>query len=564
MHHSYNDRRYLIPFRSALLPHIFTDVLVIGSGVAGLQAALTAASHSEVICVTKGDAAESNTFYAQGGIAAVLGEHGQEGDDSIEDHIRDTLSAGGDLCEERTVRRIVEEANDAIEELLQLGIHFDRDDAGKFRLGREGGHSTHRILHSEGDATGRAFVKTLTDAVRSNEKIRLFDQCRVLDLITEGDRGSRCLGAITHHQKYGLQIIWAKATILAAGGCGQVYRETTNPSVATGDGITAAFRAGAKVADLEFMQFHPTTLYVAGAGRALISEAVRGEGAYLVDRNGHRFMQGVHKLAELAPRDIVSRAILDHIASTNNSHAFLDARHIGTERFTARFPRITQLLNRFDLDPGRDLIPIHPSAHYMIGGVWVDELTRTNLSGLYACGEAACTGLHGANRLASNSLLEGLVCGRVAGRQCEEMMEMSQSMPTKIVSDIRPSDRSGLDVSDVRSSLASVMWRQVGIVRNGERLEEVNEMFDFWARYMLDKIFDEHSGWEVQNLLFCGALMTRAAVWRNESRGTHFRSDYPKPSSVHRAHNVWTVGESDPESVRVDSVDVSRELAGSS
>jgi len=541
MHPTFDERRYLIPFRAVLLPQIFTDVLVIGSGAAGLRAALTAAEHSDVIVLAKAEAERSNTSWAQGGIAAVLdADH-----DSLEAHVRNTLDAGAGLCDEAAVRRVVTEGPDRIDELIELGIRLDRDPDGKLALGREGGHTAHRIVHADGDATGRELTRTLLEATVANDRVRLFERCFALDLVTEGEPGSRCVGAVTHHPKYGLQVIWARATILASGGCGQVYRETTNANVATGDGIAMAFRAGATLADMEFEQFHPTTLYIAGASRALISEAVRGEGAYLVNREGQRFMPDVHELAELAPRDVVSRAILDQLANYPGAQVFLDARHIGA-RFDDRFPGIAKLLRQFELDPAENLIPVRPAMHYMIGGVRVDDSARTNLPGLYACGEAACTGLHGANRLASNSLLEGLVFGEVAGRTAEEMAHHPGTAPIRIVSDIPISDRSELDVADVRSSLRSVMWRHVGIERAGGRIDEIAEMIDFWARYTMDKIFDERTGWELQNALFIGALVTRAARWRVESRGTHYRTDFPHPDDDLRVRAHWTAGQSEP------------------
>ncbi len=552
MHAAFDERRYLIPFRATLLPQIFTDTLVIGAGVAGLRAAAAAAEHGEVIVAAKAEVKLSNTFWAQGGISAVVGA-----EDRFESHVQDTLVAGAGLCDEPVVRSVVEQGPARIRELIEWGMRFDRAapgaDAGSestpdgMALGREGGHSAARILHSNGDATGRELALTLERHVRKNADIRLFENCFVLDLITLDGGAPHCVGAITHHPKYGLQVIWASATILASGGAGQLYRESTNPSVATGDGLAMAYRAGARLADMAFMQFHPTTLYIAGASRSLITEAVRGEGALLVDRNGYRFMPDQHPLAELAPRDIVTRCILEQMAKTNFSHVFLDARHIGSQRFSQRFPGIFELLRKFEIDPGKDLIPIHPSAHYMIGGVRTDDFGRTNIRGLYACGEASCTGLHGANRLASNSLLEGLVHGQTVGQACAEMSTGSQPAPAKVISDIRPSDRSELDLADVRSSLRSVMWRHVGIERDGARLREVSEMFAFWARYTLDKIFDDRSGWEVQNMLLVGALMTRAALWRCESRGTHFRVDFPEQSDAFHVHDNWQRGLSEPE-----------------
>ena len=545
MHPIFDERRYLIPFRATLLPQIFTDTLVVGAGVAGLRAALEAAEFGDVIVAGKGEIKHSSTYWAQGGIAAVL-----DGCDSIDAHMQDTMTAGAGLCDEPVVRLVVEEGPASIEELEKLGMPLDMAGDG-YALGREGGHSKHRIVHTNGDATGKALSQTLDAATRQHERIRRFDRCFVLDIITlDTESGAQqCLGAITHHPRYGLQVIWAKSTILAAGGCGMVFRESTNPNVATGDALAMAYRAGAELQDLAFMQFHPTTLYIAGASRALITEAVRGEGATLIDRDGQRFMPDYDERAELAPRDVVSRCILKHLAKTGTTHVFLDARHL--TGFAERFPGIHQLLGKFELDAATQPIPVHPSAHYYIGGVRTDIDGRSSIPGLFACGEASCTGLHGANRLASNSLLEGLVFGRRAGAAAGQRVasHTNGSGPVKVISDIRPSDRSELDLADVRSSLRSVMWRHVGIEREGDRLAEVAEMFDFWSRYTLDKIFDDRAGWEVQNLLYTGALITRAARWRQESRGTHHRTDCPKPSDAYRLHDVWQRGQPEPERV---------------
>jgi L-aspartate oxidase len=541
-----DDRRYLIPFRATLLPQIFTDTLVIGGGVAGLRAAIAAQQHGDVIVAAKGGIKDSNTYLAQGGVSVVVDEQ-----DSVEEHVQDTLVAGVGLCDEPIVRQVALAARARIDELVGWGMRLDRVE-GRLALGREGGHSHPRIIHADGDATGRELAITLDRHVRSLDHVRLFDHCFVLDLITLDGSPPQCLGAITHHPKYGLQVIWARATILTTGGCGQVYRESTNPNASTGDGLAMAFRAGAELADLEFMQFHPTTLYIAGASRSLISEAVRGEGATLIDRHGHRFMPDYDQRGELAPRDIVSRSILKQMAATNHTNVYLDVRHLGIERFAKRFPGIYELLKQFDIDPATQAIPIHPSAHYMVGGVRTDDHGRTNIQGLYAAGEAACTGLHGANRLASNSLLEGLVFGEIVGRICAEQTSSDNAhSPVKVISDIRPSDRSELDLADVRSSLRSVMWRHVGIERQGERLNEVAEMFDFWARYTLDKIFDDRTGWEVQNLLTVGSLITRAASWRKESRGCHYRLDCPEAQDTLRVHDIWKRGEVEPTSVAV-------------
>ncbi|QOJ01685.1 MAG: L-aspartate oxidase [Phycisphaeraceae bacterium] len=546
------ERRYLIPFRSSLLPQIFTDTLVIGAGAAGLRAAIAAREHGEVIVLAKGDLKSTNTAWAQGGVAAAWDEADTPGD-----HVRDTLEAGAGLCDADAVGLIAGAARARIEELLSWGMRFDRDGAGRVLLGREGGHGVSRILHAMGDETGRELQRCLTERARSLEGVRLFEQCFALDLITpNGEPGSPVMGAITFHPKHRLQIIWAKATILASGGTGTLYRESTNPPGATADGLAMAYRAGATLADMAFVQFHPTCLYLPGAARALISEAVRGAGAYLLDASGRRFMLDAHPLAELAPRDVVARAIVRQIARQGGSHVLLDCRHI--PGVAERFPALAATTARFDLDPAKDLIPVHPAHHYMIGGVRTDLSGRTDVPGLYAAGEAASCGLHGANRLASNSLLEGLVMGEVAGRVCAEMKEparegtppgfggVGRSAPVPVVSDIRLSDHGELDLADVRSSLRWAVWRNIGIERSGPRLKDVVHMLDFWARYTLDKIFDDPEGWEVQNMLLVASLVARSALWREESRGSHTRTDFPSTESRFAVHDLWRRGREGP------------------
>ncbi len=545
-------RRYLIPFKAARLPQQFTDVLVVGGGVAGLRAALAASSGgADVVLLTKDTVDESNTWYAQGGIAAVL-----QPLDSLESHVRDTETVGCGLCDAAAVRIVINEGPRRVLELLDWGANFDKASADSgnahgLAYGLEGGHSFARIVHAYGDATGRELAQTLIRTVRSRENIRVVERSFVVDLLTEdaaGGQPARCVGVVTLFDGR-VQVIWAKRTVLASGGAGQLFRESTNPKIATADGHAMAYRAGARLQDMEMVQFHPTTLYVAGSSRALITEAVRGEGAYLVDRNGYRFMKDYHAQGELAPRDVVSRAIVEQIRKTHFTHVYLDVRHLPTAAFRDRFPSLARLVDQFEIDVAKDPIPIHPAAHYMIGGVDADEHGRTSLAGLYAVGEAACSGLHGANRLASNSLLEGLAFGARAGEHAAEAArEVTAPFPLGLESKVPPSVKTELDVTDVKSSLRSVMWRNVGIERDGDRLTETREIVAFWSRYVMDKTFRPETlgpeaavaGWELQNLLTVAFLVTTAAYSRTESRGAHYRLDYPAREDDHwRLHLLW-------------------------
>jgi L-aspartate oxidase len=543
------DRPLLIPFRSSLLPQIFCDTVVVGSGVAGLRTSIELADRGDVILLAKEALDLSNTSWAQGGIAAALAP-----DDTIDGHVADTLEAGAGLCEPEAVRALVEQGADEVRRLLSWGMRVDRDAAGAPQLGLEGGHHHHRILHTDGDATGTELARCLIERARQASRLRIFDRCFALDVLVDTRGGRRrAAGVLTWHPRHGLQILWARAIVLATGGCGQLWRETSNPRVATGDGVAMAWRAGATLADLEFMQFHPTTLYVAGAPRHLISEAVRGEGAQLVDRQGRSIMEGVHELGSLATRDIVSRAIMHHLARSGESHALLDARGMGSDGFRTRFPGLARMLSGYGLDAGRDLIPVHPAAHYFVGGVRTDLDGRTDLPGLYACGEVAATGVHGANRLASNSLLEGLVFGARVARAIEAD-DLPQAGPFAIVHEVETSERGELDLSDIRSSLRSAMWRNVGIERSGTRLQDVLGMFEFWNRYALERVFDSPEGWELQNLLTLGRQVTRSALARAESRGTHARTDFPGTLDSMRMHLAWRRGVATPRVVPVGAL----------
>ena len=542
MFEAITQRRYLIPFKAARLPQQFTDVLVIGGGVAGLRAAIAAADEgAEVLVVTKDTIDQSNTWYAQGGIAAVL-----QPADSYQSHVDDTEKGGAGLCDHEAVKVVIEEGPQRVLELLEWGANFDKQAGNPHGLAftREGGHSFARILHAYGDATGKELAQTLIRTVRGRDSIRLSESTFVIDLITED---ARCLGALVLINGL-VNLIWAKRTVLASGGAGQLYRETTNPKIATADGQAMAYRAGATLQDMEMVQFHPTTLYVAGSSRALITEAVRGEGAYLVDRNGQRFMPEYHEMAELAPRDVVSRAIVNQIRKTHFTHVFLDVRHLPAVEFRERFPQLAQLTDEFEINVSKELIPVHPAAHYMIGGVDADLLGKTSLNGLYAVGEAGCSGLHGANRLGSNSLLEGLAFGARAGADAARGVRQNEiEFPLSLEHRVPPSTKTELDIADVKSSLRSVMWRNVGIEREGDRLDETREIIAFWSRYVMDKTFNAatlgpaaSAGWELQNMLTVCSLITSAAYTRTESRGAHYRMDYPQRDDTHwRLHLLW-------------------------
>ncbi len=514
------SRRYLVEVDTSSTQQIFTDCLVVGAGIAGLRAAIEAAENCKVIVVCKGKLDESNTWKAQGGVASVI-----EKKDSFESHISDTIKTGCGLADEGVVDMVIRQGPELIEQLIRWGAGFDKS-AGHLTATIEGGHSHNRIIHAHGDETGRIIAETLIKIAKQRQNIKIVENFFAIDLLCNDE--NKCSGIIGQ-DKRGRQIIWAAKTILATGGAGKLYRETTNPDVATADGIAMAWRAGAVLQDLEFLQFHPTTLYVAGASRALITEALRGEGAILRDAKGRAFMKEYHKDAELAPRDVVSRACLMQMLKTKSTHIYLDVRHLDKKYVAKRFPHIFELCESFDINIGSDLIPVRPSAHYIIGGVKTDRSAKTSIKNLYACGEAAATGLHGANRLASNSLLEGLVFGRAAGIDaCEKIRAKKiRARAFAIEQKIPHSNRTLLDTDDVRNSLRALMWRNVGITRKARPLIEAQEIIRFWQRYVMDKTFDSPAGWECQNMLSVSLLMARCAQLRRESRGVHFRGDFP-------------------------------------
>jgi L-aspartate oxidase len=518
-------RRYLVQFGPKQTQHLFTDILVIGGGIAGLRAALEVPPELSVLVVTKDNIKQSNSSYAQGGIAGVL-----SAEDRFENHIEDTLTAGAGLCDRPVVELVVREAPNQINDLVRWGTHFDEED-GRLALTREGGHSHRRIVHALGDATGHEVMRAIIERALRAPNVTVWDRTFTVDLLThEG----ACAGAVMYRPRQDQLLVWAKQTILASGGAGMVYRETTNPPVATGDGMAAAYRAGADLRDMEFMQFHPTVLYVAGSSRFLISEAVRGEGAYLRDKNGVRFMPAEDPRAELAPRDVVAQAIVRCMDRTQHPNVYLDLSHLDPARVRQRFPGIDQVCRGLGLDITRDPIPVRPGAHYMIGGVTVDDRGRTTVPGLWAAGEVTSSGLHGANRLASNSLLEGLVfgaaCGRGAAEAAARLPDTFTAPPLR--SAFEPETAGELDVADITNSLRSLMVRKMGIVRDREGLREAERHVAFWCRYVLAREFDARDGWELQNLLTIARLMIGAALQREESRGVHFRSDFPRRDDV--------------------------------
>lgn len=518
--------RYLVPFHPKRVPHRFADVLIIGGGVAGLRAAIAARPDQSVVVITKGSLRLSNSAWAQGGIASVL-----DPEDRFEDHITDTLNAGGELCDRDVVEMVVRDAPHRIQELIDWGTHFD-EQSGELELGREGGHSHHRIVHALGDATGKEVMRAIIERATKLRNVETWENAFTLDLLTHEDA---CRGALVWNPQHGKTFVWAKQTILCTGGAGQLYRETTNPEVATGDGLAAAYRAGAELRDMEFMQFHPTVLYIAGSSRNLITEAMRGEGAKLIDRTGHRFMPEYDPRGELAPRDVVSRAIVTQMEKTRHPNVYLDMSHLDAAKVRARFPGIAAICAEFGIDIARDPIPVRPGAHYMIGGVTVDRQGRTTLPGLWAAGEVTSSGLHGANRLASNSLLEGLVYGAYTGEGASQtaaaMADNYQAVPLE--NPRSPEHGEPLDLVDIRNSLKSLMWRNAGVRRDREGLLEAQENIDRWCSYVLARQFADPQGWELQNLLTVARIVIAAALEREETRGVHLRTDFPQTDNEH-------------------------------
>ncbi|MEV8048423.1 L-aspartate oxidase [Streptomyces bacillaris] len=523
---------------------IDADVVVVGSGVAGLTTALRcAAAGLDTVVVTKARLDDGSTRWAQGGIAAALGEG-----DTPEQHLADTLVAGAGLCDEEAVRTLVTEGPDAVRRLITTGAHFDTTDSGDIALTREGGHHRRRIAHAGGDATGAEISRALVEAVRA-AALRIIENALVLDLLTdaEGRTAGVSLHVMGEGQHDGVGAVRAPSVVLATGGMGQVFSATTNPSVSTGDGVALALRAGAEVSDLEFVQFHPTVLFLGADSEGqqpLVSEAVRGEGAHLVDASGTRFMVGQHELAELAPRDIVAKAITRQMHEHGTEHMYLDARHFGARMWEQRFPTILAACRAHGIDPVTEPIPVAPAAHYASGGIRTDLRGRTTVPGLYACGEVACTGVHGANRLASNSLLEGLVFAeRIAA-------DIAETRPPRREPAEAPGDADApvpLLAPEARTAIQRTMTRGAGVLRSAASLAAAAEELEALHRSAAADADDPDpkvavpgvDTWEATNLLLVSRVLVAAAREREETRGCHWREDRPDRDDAHwRRHLV--------------------------
>ncbi len=496
------------------------DFLVIGSGIAGLTFALKAQESGSIAVATKKDLPESNTAYAQGGIAASIGE-----DDSWQLHEQDTLVAGAGICDPVVVRMVTQEGPRLVRWLIDLGAEFDQSGSTEglpqILLGREGGHSRDRIIHSA-DHTGREIERALVSATHACDRISILEYCSAVDLIMVD---GACVGAwLFESRSKRLHPVLARATVLACGGCGRVYRYTTNPPIATGDGIAIARRAGADVANMEFIQFHPTALAHPSARSFLISERARGDGATLHNSTGERFMVGIHPLAELAPRDIVSRAIAKEMKRTGESCVFLDMTKIGSDKIRRDYPGIYERCLSIGLDITQEKIPVAPAAHYLCGGVWTDHDAATSIPRLFAAGEVAYTGLHGANRLASNSLLEALVFGERAAQQAANQPAMDVGkVPEPNIFSVRDADA-------VRDVVQQLMWDEVGIVRHTAGLRDAKTRL---SEIALAQEPLEISGFEAANLVTTAEAIVECALLRTESRGTHFNEDFPLPDDEH-------------------------------
>lgn len=498
---------------------IRADFLVIGSGIAGLRAAVELSTAGEVLLLTKDRPNESNTEWAQGGIAVALSD-----EDEVSLHYEDTLRAGDGLCSPEAVKVLVEEGIRYIQELIEWGTAFDRE-GSHLSFSKEAAHSRSRVLHAQGDSTGREIIRVLLKKALANPNVRLMPHCFTLDLIVED--GTVWGAYFLDEQEKRVKKVLARSTILASGGAGQIYSETTNPDLATGDGLAMAHRAGAVLADMEFFQFHPTALFLKGAPRFLLTEAIRGEGGYLRNIDCERFMPQYHEMGDLAPRDVVSRAIVAEMKRTLSNFAYLDLTHLDANLIKRRFPKIYSTCLNYNIDITVDMIPTHPAAHYLMGGVRTDLEGRTSLKNLYAAGEVACTGVHGANRLASNSLLEGLVYGARAGQAATS--DARDPVPARLeAAELSWPEESAEPrrVKDTRRAVQRLMWEKVGILRDGWELKEaLKHLMHLGSHFKSPSI--NRAECELVNLITVAELIIISAMAREESRGAHYRSDHP-------------------------------------
>ncbi|MDH4163462.1 MAG: L-aspartate oxidase [Nitrospirota bacterium] len=509
---------------SYTIEHLATDFLIIGGGVAGLRAAIELARNGDVLVVTKDAPSESSTEYAQGGIAVALSD-----EDEISIHFDDTIKAGDGLCTRKSVGTLVEEGPTRIRELIAWGAEFDKE-GSKLAFTQEAAHTKRRILHAQGDSTGHEILRVLIDKVRTTQRASKIDFAFTADLIIEK---GRCTGAVVVQQRLGkVLVISARAVLLAAGGAGRLFERTTNPPVSTADGMAMAWRAGAALVDMEFIQFHPTALFLPGAPQFLLSEAMRGEGGMLRNTDGLRFMDRYHPARELAPRDVVTRAIHSEMIRTGADHVYLDMTHMFDKYLMWRFPRIYRTCKELGIDISRQQIPVSPAAHYIMGGVKTDLWGATTVPGLFAAGETACTGVHGANRLASNSLLEGLVFGERAGlgaARYAARRERPEAPSGRFLKDLEKR-HSGVntasDIDFVRTSLRKIMWENAGILRTRKGLQAATKKLREWYRMIKNPPL-ERQALELKNMIEVAHLITRAALLREGSVGGHYRTDFP-------------------------------------
>lgn len=541
-----------------------TDVLIIGSGAAGLRAALAASEHADVTLITKTTLTESNTHYAQGGIAVAMNL-----DDTIALHIKDTCAAGAGLCNVEAVEMMVSEGIPRVAELLDWGANFDWEGTLP-RFTREAAHSRRRIVH-KGDATGRETTDVLIQRVLNTERIHVLQNTFAIDLLTDAhgeaqDTDATACYGVTAIVEEQIVSIRAKATILATGGLGRIYPCTSNPKVATGDGFAAAWRAGCEMVDMEFVQFHPTTLFLDGAPNFLISEAVRGEGGKLLSIRGERFMEKYHEKGELAPRDVVSRAIQSEMDLTGFPCVFLDITHKPEDFILERFPTISDTTKRYGLNINMDLIPVRPGAHFMMGGIRTNTDTQTNLEGLYACGEVACTGVHGANRLASNSLLECLVYGARAGTNAAifannyqssvitgQLKRGSRTAMRDSLTDNRKLKTDDYSIESIQDVIRETLWKNVSIERNGEGLQEtlaeLQDLMERLGRVLTNPEVADIATVETVNMLNVALMITQSALARTESRGAHYRADFPAQDDAEWQQRILITRDNTPKAI---------------